>query len=69
MAIMSGLSGVAVTIDVAVATVALWVKRGLPHKRKGFKYYFDTQEVAQWLRNESNRKYGHLADKLEKYKG
>ncbi len=68
MAIIRGLSGVAITLDVSVSVIASWIARGLPHERKGFTYYFNTKAISKWLREESNRKYGHLADVLDKYK-
>lgn len=69
MAIVRDQSGLAVLLGVAKSTITWWIAKGLPCRRKGFAFYFETSEVSKWLSEESKRRYAHLIDILDKYKG
>lgn len=69
MAIIKDQTALAGLLNMSNSAITWWILKGLPHIRKGSKFYFDTQEVAGWLKNESNRKYAHLIAILDKYKG
>ena len=69
MAIIKDQTALASMLGVAKSTITWWLARGIPHKRKGFAFYFETNEVSEWLREEGKRRYAHLIKILDKYKG
>jgi len=69
MTIVKDQTGLAVLLGVAKSTITWWLARGLPHRRKGFAFYFDTNDVSEWLREEGRRRYAHLIKILDNYKG
>ena len=51
------ISAIADLFDISVVTTRGWVRRGLPHDRRGGKLFFSAPEVANWLRQ--HPEFGH----------
>jgi len=65
MAIIRDQGGLAEVLGISKVTIWKYIKQGLPFSRRGFIFYFDTKEVSDWLKLDSNR--AHLSESLEKY--
>lgn len=67
MATIKGMADLAIILNVSRPAVYNWVARGLPHKRIGLGYYFNTKEVRDWLVSQNPKKYEPLILFLDKY--
>ena len=65
MALIKDQSGLAMVLGISRLSVVNYLREGLPHKRSGFNYIFDTKEVHEWLKKYPKR--AHLIASLDKY--
>lgn len=66
MAIIRDIVSLSALLNISRVTLRYWIKfENMPHKREGMKYYFDTNEVSEWLK--TNQKRSHLVAVLDKY--